>query len=80
MKDICNKWVPLDESLSKEYDCTGYICKSCKIFKYPTFVHSGGIVGDYTCYKCGGDGNLRNICIYCNNIVRTGGNRRKKAY
>lgn len=75
----CKKWVYLNASLAKEYECTGYVCKTCGNFKYPMFVHTDkDVSSDYTCYKCGADGNLRNICIYCNNIIKKGGNRTQK--
>jgi hypothetical protein len=73
----CKKWIPLSKEITAEYEEIGYICKGCNMLQYPTFVHVGqDCIGEYTCYLCGKDGNIRNICVYCNFIKKTGGDRR----
>jgi hypothetical protein len=63
----CKKWLYLNFEQSCEYDCQneGYYCKSCKEYRFPSFVHSE--FGDYICHVCGKDGHLKNICLKCIN-------------
>jgi hypothetical protein len=63
----CRKWLHLNFKQSHNYDCEndGFICKSCKTYRFPSFVHTD--YGDYICYICGKDGNLKNICLICIN-------------
>ena len=73
----CKKWIRLTKEIAAEYDNTAYICDGCRKPRYASFVHTDeDCIGDYTCYICGKDGNVRNICVYCNFIKKTGGDRR----
>jgi hypothetical protein len=59
----CKKWLLLNNDIAKEYDKTLIICKNCSNYALPYFIHSE--IGDYTCYICNKDGDVKNYCVYC---------------
>ncbi len=59
----CHKWLLLNDDISREYNISIIICKNCKNYAFPYFVHSE--FGDYTCHICEGDGDLQQYCVYC---------------
>lgn len=59
----CKKWLLLHEDKSKEYNISVVICKNCKNYAFPYFVHAE--FGDYTCYICDQEGDLKTYCVYC---------------
>ena len=66
MKKACKKWERLPTDKMKEYDVTVKTCRICgNTTAHPYLVHSESGIGDYDCYKCGGDVNIRHMCPYC---------------
>jgi hypothetical protein len=62
-KNVCPKWLQLDEDLAREYDTHGFSCNYCRKFIYPCLVHED--YGDYTCFKCEKDVNVVLFCYKC---------------
>ena len=60
---LCSKWIQLSHEIEKEYDTKGCLCKICKRYKRPHFVHD--ITGYYTCFKCGKNGMIKQVCFTC---------------
>lgn len=64
----CKKWLLLNNDIAKEYDKSLIICKNCSNYALPYFVHSD--TGDYSCFICKKDGDVKNYCVYCKNKLK----------
>ena len=63
---MCKKWLLLPKELMKEYNIKPVICKYCGYFKLSLLLHvEEGTLGDYDCYLCEKDVELRSVCKNC---------------
>ena len=64
MKKACIKWEKIPPEKREDYEITVKTCRTCgRTSSIPYLVHTEG--GDYECYKCGGDVDIRHMCPYC---------------
>ena len=64
MKKACIQWEKIPPEKMEDYEVRTKTCRKCGRFSSaPYLVHAEG--GDYDCYKCGKDVNIRHICPYC---------------
>ena len=65
-----SKWIELDADRIREYDIDRlHYCRNCKRNIQPYFVHDS--TGDYTCFLCNSDGDVKYFCKSCANTRRS---------
>lgn len=61
----CKKWLLLNDDIAKEYDISVIVCRNCRHYAFPYFVHNEHGFGDYTCHVCDESGDVQSYCVYC---------------
>ena len=62
----CNlAWIKIPREEYNNYDVTIKKCHICRSIIYPYILHNNNNFGDYTCYLCDNDINVKYFCVKC---------------